>query len=177
MSTNVMLVFVLMAIAIISLAALSLDYSHKISLLREDVKRLESSQVLLMVPDEQAKPIADWLASHPDQTKALLKLATPGEQKQITLGPESEPSNAVPPLLENNTKPENPTSIEQTPNAEQTLSPLAPKTSADVSANSHVTDTLGQTAEQPITISESADGVKVISLPNGGIRITTREAD
>ncbi len=172
-----MLVFVLMAIAIISLAALSLDYSYKISLLREDVKRLESSQVLLMVPDEQAKPIADWLASHPDQTKALLKLATPGEPKQITLGPESEPNSAVPPLLEKNTKSADPASLSQTPNTGQILSPLAPKTSADPSSNFQVTDTIGQTAEQPIIISESADGVKVISLPNGGIRITTREAD
>lgn len=43
---------VLMVITIICLGALSLDYRHKIKLLHEDVQRLESTQVLLMVPDE-----------------------------------------------------------------------------------------------------------------------------
>lgn len=83
MSTNVVLIMVLMVITIICLGALSLDYRHKIKLLHEDVQRLESTQVLLMVPDEQAEAIATWLATHPDQTQAMLKLASPGEQKQL----------------------------------------------------------------------------------------------
>lgn len=98
MSTNSVLIILLMGIAILVLGALSLDYKRKNSLLQADVKRLESTQVLLMVPDEQAEAIATWLASHPDQTKAMLQLAAPGEQKAVAIGPEPV-QNSIPPLL------------------------------------------------------------------------------
>lgn len=144
MSTNVVLIMVLMVITIICLGALSLDYRHKIKLLHEDVQRLESTQVLLMVPDEQAEAIATWLATHPDQTQAMLKLASPGEQKAVTVDLNAEPSSinlALPP---------------------KSTEPSTGKVNTDV---------------VPAVVSENADGVKVISLPNGGIRVTTREGD
>ncbi|MGR3970798.1 membrane anchored protein in chemotaxis locus [Shewanella sp. 1180_01] len=173
MSTNSVLIILLMAIAILCLGALSLDYRHKNSLLREDIKRLESTQVLLMVPDEQAEAIATWLASHPEQTKAMLQLAAPGEQKAVAIGPEST-QISVPPLLGKqsaamdtakdnaNQQPLVPTLL-QTPEAEAevkaAISPIEPKNAQML----------------PVVISENADGVKVISLPNGGIRVTTRK--
>lgn len=164
-STNVVLIMVLMGIAIVCLGALSLDYHIKISLLRDEVKRLESTQVLLMVPDEQAEAIATWLASHPDQTKAMLKLASPGEQKAVTLGPETltAPEDNIPPLLD---KPLD-KSLEKSSEQNQTQTPLMPEQS----------NTTNSTGTVPVIISENADGVKIISLPNGGIRVTTREGD
>ena len=167
MSTNSVLIILLMAIAILCLGALSLDYRHKNSLLREDIKRLESTQVLLMVPDEQAEAIATWLASHPDQTKAMLQLAAPGEQKAVAIGPEST-QIVIPHLLgkqsaakhKANLQPLVPTLL-QTPEAEvkAATSPIEPNKAQML----------------PVVISENADGVKVISLPNGGIRVTTRK--
>jgi len=160
-STNIVLIMVLMGIAIVCLGALSLDYHRKISLLRDDVKRLESSQVLLMVPDEQAEAIATWLASHPDQTKAMLKLASPGEQKAVTLGPETltAPEDNIPPLLDK--------SLDKSPEHNQIQTPLMPEQPNTTNGSGPV----------PVIISENADGVKIISLPNGGIRVTTREGD
>lgn len=160
-STNVVLIMVLMGIAIVCLGALSLDYHRKINLLRDEVKRLESTQVLLMVPDEQAEAIATWLASHPDQTKAMLKLASPGEQKAVTLGPETvtTPEDNIPPLLDK--------SLDKSSEQNQTQTPLMPEQS----------NTINSTGTVPVIISENADGVKIISLPNGGIRVTTREGD
>lgn len=164
-STNVVLIMVLMGIAIVCLGALSLDYHRKISLLRDEVKRLESTQVLLMVPDEQAEAIATWLASHPDQTKAMLKLASPGEQKAVTLGPETltAPEDNIPPLLDKALD----KSLDKSSEQNQTQTPLMPEQS----------NTANSTGTVPVIISENADGVKIISLPNGGIRVTTREGD
>lgn len=176
-STNVVLIMILMGIAIVCLGALSLDYHRKISLLRDEVKRLESTQVLLMVPDEQAEAIATWLASHPDQTKAMLKLASPGEQKAVTLGPETltAPEDNIPPLLDKSLdkaldkpldKPLD-NSSDKSSEQNQTQTPLMPEQS----------NTTKSTGTVPVIISENADGVKIISLPNGGIRVTTREGD
>lgn len=162
-STNIVLIMVLMGIAIVCLGALSLDYHRKISLLRDDIKRLESTQVLLMVPDEQAEAIATWLASHPDQTKAMLKLASPGEQKAVTLGPETlkVPENSIPPLLD-----KSPT-MDKSSEQKQIQTPLMPEQPNTTNGSGAV----------PVIISENADGVKIISLPDGGIRVTTREGD
>ncbi|MFB2637801.1 membrane anchored protein in chemotaxis locus [Shewanella bicestrii] len=170
MSTNIVLIIVLMAIAILCLGALSLDYHRKITALRDDVKRLESTQILLMVPDEQAEAIASWLASHPDQTKAMLKLASPGEQKAVTLGPEafSASDAKIPPTLE---KP-----VEDKPSQQQTAVDPVPE-SLRSEALSAATEAQPQSSNVPVVISENADGVKVISLPNGGIRVTTREGE
>lgn len=166
-STNVVLIMVLMGIAIVCLGALSLDYHRKISLLRDEVKRLESTQVLLMVPDEQAEAIATWLASHPDQTKAMLKLASPGEQKAVTLGPETltAPEDNIPPLLDKSLD-KSPT-MDKSSEQNQTQTPLMLEQPNTTNGSGTV----------PVIISENADGVKIISLPNGGIRVTTREGD
>ena len=172
MSTNVVLIMVLMGIAIICLGALSLDYHRKISILRNDVKRLESTQILLMVPDEQAEAIANWLASHPDQTKAMLKLAKPGEQNAVTLGPEVAPAKVeVPPLLDKTP------AVDKSAEQSQPQAPLAPQLPQVEALPSSPSNTNTDPGNIPVVISENADGVKVISLPNGGIRVTTREGE
>lgn len=164
MSTNIVLTMLLMGIAIVCLGALSLDYHRKISLLRDDVKRLESTQVLLMVPDEQAEAIATWLASHPDQTKAMVKLASLGQQKAVTLGPETLKAQAdnIAPLLDKSldTSP----TMDKSSELNQTQAQLMPEQA----------NTTHGAGAVPVIISKNADGVKIISLPNGGIRVTTR---
>lgn len=183
LSTNVVLIMVLMAIAIICLGVLSLDYRHKINLLHEDVKRLESTQVLLMVPDEHAEVIATWLATHPDQTQAMLKLASPGEQKAVTLGFDTSQSadvaqkeqGNIPPLLDNAPV------TEKSPNTDVVQTPFmsepSPLNLALPSKSDEQPNTKVSVEVVPVVVSENADGVKVISLPNGGIRVTTREGD
>lgn len=171
-STNVVLIMVLMGIAIVCLGALSFDYHRKNVKLRADVKRLESTQVMLMVPDEQAQVIADWLATHPEQTKAMLKMVAPGEHKAVTLGPEASVANGenIPPLLE------------QVPDTGKQLlpepQPAAPLAIQRLQTESTVaTEPRQGSTKIPVVITENADGVKVISLPNGGIRVTTREEE
>lgn len=169
LSTNVVLIMVLMSIAIVCLGALSFDYHRKILKLRSDVKRLESTQIMLMVPDEQAQAIADWLASHPEQTKAMLKMAEPGVQTAVTLGPQAAFSSAeVPSLLDraSNGNAKAQAQMDSVPDA------LRSETAPSVSR-----DSVQPLDNAPVVISENADGVKVISLPNGGIRVTTREGE
>jgi hypothetical protein len=169
------LIMLLMGIAIVSLGALNLDYRHKSIGLREEVKRLQASQVLLMVPDEQAELIATWLASHPDQTKAMLQLAAPGEHKAVTIGPEvldTVPKNDVPPLLDRHHS----VTIESTESFSVPELLQAPMDDAQNVIQNTIAPT--QNAKMlPVVISENAEGVKVISLPNGGIRVTTREGE
>lgn len=171
MSTNSVLIILLMGIAILVLGALSLDYRRKNSLLQADVKRLESTQVLLMVPDEQAEAIATWLASHPDQTKAMLQLASPGEQKAVAIGPVLV-QHSLPPLLGEQDA-EIHTAKEIT-NPESSIPQQLQAPEHDIKAASQAIAPKNS-AMLPVVISENAEGVKVISLPNGGIRVTTRE--
>ncbi|WP_227006708.1 membrane anchored protein in chemotaxis locus [Shewanella donghaensis] len=133
MSTQQMLVVFLLVIAVISFASLYFDSAKKMRDLQFQVEQLKSSQVLLMVPDDQAADIAAWLTKHPDKTKALAQKAANGEQITLTLGPgvSSNTNEVSPPMLET------------------------------------VND----------TVIENTQGVKVIPLPHGGIRVTTRETD
>lgn len=159
MSTNVVLMFVLMGIAIVSLGALALDYRNKVRLLEDAVTRLESSQILLMVPDAQADAIAGWLISHPEQTQALLTSAKPGQQNTVTLAPQQVTAPLSNDIITGQNKAE--LSREMLEPAGQAHPKLPSKGmgKADVSS----------------VISVDADGVKVIRLPSGGIRVTTRE--
>jgi hypothetical protein len=139
------LVMFLLTIAVIFFAGLYFDTLRKKELLEADVARLESTQVLLMVPDEQAEDIANWLKQHPDQTDAIIEFASSNNSdtnnKSVVLGPDVQ--------------------------SEKTDSTAATK----LEANNI------KSLQSDVIISENEDGVKVISLPNGGIRVTTRELD
>ncbi|MGL4713104.1 MAG: membrane anchored protein in chemotaxis locus [Shewanella sp.] len=172
MSTNSVLIMLLMGITILVLGALSLDYRRKNSLLQAEVKRLESSQVLLMVPDEQAEAIATWLSSHPDQTKVMLQLASPGERKAVEIGP-NVPLN-VPPLLDKQSAVGDNDTTKHHAEQEFSIPTHLQVPAARVNSASMLTEPKNA-AMLPVVISENADGVKVISLPNGGIRVTTRK--
>jgi hypothetical protein len=116
LKTKQMLGLFLSFIMIFVLAGLYIDAHQKVTLLQQDVARLTASQVLLMVPEEQAANIADWLTMHPEQTQAI----------------------------------------------------IVDKVKFDI-------DTPAKWKDQEIVMSENDQGVKVIRLPNGGIRVTTRD--
>lgn len=124
-------------IAIVVLGSLYADSHRKMILLSKEIEQLKASQVLLMVPEEQAENIANWLLTHPEQTQAMITKTDKDEAKSVFIGPGAEAAS------------------------HDKLSP---------SADSSQTLPL-----QEVIVSENAQGVKVISLPNGGIRVTTRE--
>ncbi|GAB1072150.1 hypothetical protein AYI83_13355 [Shewanella algae] len=137
----------LFLVALVVVAALYWDLRQKNRQLSEKVAQLESSQVLLMVPDEQAAIIADWMSRHPQQTASLLDVIRP----KVTSG----------------TEPEAPTSTKLS------VSPgdISPeRTQGEAGATVPLP---AQTEDARVT--ELENGVKVIRLPHGGIRVTTRE--
>ncbi|QSX39663.1 membrane anchored protein in chemotaxis locus [Shewanella cyperi] len=135
----------LLGLALVAVLALYLDVQRKNRVLQQEIQRLQNSQVLLMVPDAQAEAIAEWLSRHPDATDVIIRDARKQQQQDPAAGTSSQPQEQLP------------------------LSPLKP-----VSDLPH-TDEPDAPSLQPVVVSESADGVKVINLPHGGIRVTTRE--
>lgn len=141
LQTKQMLGFFLSFIAIVVLAGLYIDAHQKVTLLEQDVARLTASQVLLMVPDDQAANIANWLTQHPEQTQAIIASAGNKQPQSVLFGP-------------------------------GTLDD-APFT--DIDKVEHDADVAAEQIDQEVIVSEDAQGVKVIRLPNGGIRVTTRD--
>nr|WP_303648362.1 membrane anchored protein in chemotaxis locus [Shewanella metallivivens] len=135
-----MLILFLCCITIIVLASLYVDSRRKMALMTQEIEQLKSSQVLLMVPEEQAANIASWLSQHPEQTQAIIETGTQDEAQSVLIGPGV-----------NNAAESQDSHLLQSPDSAQTF----------------------QTQE--VIVSENAQGVKVISLPNGGIRVTTRD--
>ncbi|MFV7666746.1 membrane anchored protein in chemotaxis locus [Shewanella algae] len=137
----------LFLVALVVVAALYWDLRQKNRQLSEKVAQLESSQVLLMVPDEQAAIIADWMSSHPQQTASLLDVIRP----KVTSGTEPEAQTS--------------TKLSVSPGD---ISPE--RTRGEAGATVPLP---AQTEDARVT--ELENGVKVIRLPHGGIRVTTRE--
>ena len=86
-SIYMMLLLFLLLISTIVAGSLYLDMRHKNSLLEARIDLLEKSQVLLMVPDDQAQALADWMATNPEITQTLIKQAKPGAQTHVEIGP------------------------------------------------------------------------------------------
>lgn len=137
----------LFLVALVVVAALYWDLRQKNRQLSEKVAQLESSQVLLMVPDEQAAIIADWMSRHPQQTASLLDVIRP----KMTSGTEPEAQTS--------------TKLSVSPGD---ISPE--RTQGEAGATVPLP---AQTEDARVT--ELENGVKVIRLPHGGIRVTTRE--
>ncbi|MGX2963635.1 membrane anchored protein in chemotaxis locus [Shewanella sp. FeAMO] len=137
----------LFLVALVVVAALYWDLRQKNRQLSEKVAQLESSQVLLMVPDEQAAIIADWMSRHPQQTASLLDVIRP----KVTSGTGPEA-----PTSANLSVPPGDISPERTPGEVGAAVPLPAQT-------------------EDTRVTELENGVKVIRLPHGGIRVTTRE--
>jgi hypothetical protein len=169
----------LLTVCTLCLALLCLSLQQKNSALSAEVKRLSASQILLMVPEEQAKPIADWLATHPDETQSLLDRVHPSagqmplvkvdgtkltqdsaldalsrQRAEATAG--DAPVNALLPMVLDHE------SLQLGPDQE-------------MSAEMHEDPALNLATTHPVIQTENKQGIKVIVLPHGGIRVTTRD--
>jgi len=213
MNTFSILIIFLLSIGVFVTTSLYFDVRHKNELLLSEVERLQSSQVLLMVPDEQAEVVAKWMAEHPKATQALLSHAKPQQEVKVTVGPgvdvseagahktsQDKPRTAAQTDQDDIVVPENiarftnknidePATDGNSINEVTDLSSLSSEESSDVpdtelalalDSGGIKSEADGSKVEKelvavPLTISENEDGVKVISLPHGGIRVTTRE--
>jgi len=213
MNTFSILIIFLLSIGVFVTTSLYFDVRHKNELLLSEVERLQSSQVLLMVPDEQAEVVAKWMAEHPKATQALLSHAKPQQEVKVTVGPGVDVSEAgahktsqdklrtaaqtdqddivVPESIARftNKNIDEPATDGNSINEVTDLSSLSSEESSDVpdtelalalDSGGIKSEADGSKVEKelvavPLTISENEDGVKVISLPHGGIRVTTRE--
>ncbi|MCJ8303686.1 hypothetical protein [Shewanella sp.] len=214
LSTSFVLIIFLLSLAVFVLSSLYLEARHKNELLLLDVERLQQSQVLLMVPDEQAQALATWMAQHPEATQTLVSQVKQGEKVTLEVGPgvnttDVQTASAVASPLalvdEGNTQVSVSLALEHVPLRHAPLAPVDPvplKQSAEPSDGTHkqpqvrveqaisliandlslddVSETLSNVAEtmpkaKASTLSVDEDGVKVISLPHGGIRVTTRD--
>ena len=82
----------LITTAFLSVTALYFDLRMKHTELQQQVETLKASQVLLVVPDEQAKALSEWLNSHPESIDSLVKQGQRNAQpeKQSEAEPASE---------------------------------------------------------------------------------------
>ena len=117
--------------------------------LRSQVAELKASQVMLMVPDDQAQQLSDWLGKNPDQVDELIDMA---RQKE-SLSVEIEPDTDIILAGENQSD-------------SSVTSQIPPQGEVSVQRVSGQGDTLESVNDK---------GIKVIRLPHGGIRVTTRE--
>jgi hypothetical protein len=141
LQTKQKLGFFLSFIAIVVLAGLYIDAHQKVASLQQDVARLTASQVLLMVPEDQAANIADWLTMHPEQTQAIIASAGKEHAQSALFGPGALDGGQL----------------------------------IEVDKLKYDIDPPAKWQDQGVVMSENDQGVKVIRLPNGGIRVTTRD--
>ncbi|QYJ85028.1 hypothetical protein K0I73_12410 [Shewanella mesophila] len=189
-SIYMVLVLFLLLISTIVAGSLYLDMRHKNSLLEARIDQLEKSQVLLMVSDDQAQALADWMAKNPEVTQTLIKQAKPGVQTSVEIGPgvvSNEiqiESHADENLNVSISSDINRATSDDKQNVNDIVIPMRASVSDDVvdSAQIDQSDLAADGLKvdehskiEVIKLSEDKDGVKVISLPHGGIRVTTRE--
>ncbi|GIU36226.1 hypothetical protein L2719_19505 [Shewanella schlegeliana] len=213
MNTLSLLVMFLLSIATFTFGSLYFEQLHKIKSLSAEVKQLKDSQVLLMVPDEQAEVMANWMANNPHFVQSFVDKAKQGESTVLPIGPgiQQTPTNQSQSAKGNHLQmsdssdeldPESePESRAQLSGAKVNSAPTGtlsqkstihksqsePMQNNKAMTNSKpeqtksiskvVTNTSNRLPQKSVTLTETADGVKLISLPHGGIRVTTREPD
>ncbi len=193
-NTFSIVVILLLSVAVFTLTSLYLEIRHKNELLVLEVERLEGTQVLLMVPDEQAEVVAKWMSDNPEATKAMLTQAKPQQEVKVSFGPDNEEQEQSPHQLDQIDKinqpikkAEMPERIEANPESRVVESavevPIPINASVqssemqDVKAIKNDNNVTRKGYLEAQTVSENDQGVKVIVLPHGGIRVTTRELD
>ncbi|NRD73365.1 hypothetical protein HQQ94_08935 [Shewanella sp. VB17] len=198
LNTFSIVVILLLSVAVFVLTLLYLDVWRKNTLLALDIERLESSQVLLMVPDEHAEAVAKWMSENPEATKKLLVQAQPKQKIKVNFGPDTGLEkdhvglfnqaqnsdrlateieifdelklNANDELLMSNSG--NKDDISILLQGSEAVSKLSIVNVNNIDKSVDAKQVIGAH-----TVSENAEGVKIIVLPHGGIRVTTREND
>lgn len=175
MSTLSLLLLFLLSITSFAFGSLYFEAQHKVKLLSAEVKQLQSSQVLLMVADEQAEVVAKWMQNNPHFVQPAIDKAKQGGSQALAIGPGG---TERPPIIPNTVSK---AQVGDNPK----VAPVPVKAiarEADVVEN-HKKRPLkekpvNQVPVRPksaVTLEETDDGVKLISLPHGGVRVTTRD--
>lgn len=167
--TALWLTIFLLGVAVVVFAGLFFDTLNKNRLLDEEVQTLQKSQVLLMVPDDQAEAIANWLASNPEQTQSLLQHAQTGQQTSVQL----DTDGSLKSIDESKSRTEKSAGAPLLADSQQVIPEDGNGNATKQSNNQVKRDT--QPLLEPKIVSDSKGDVKVITLPHGGIRVTTRE--
>ena len=191
-NTLLLLAIFLLSVTAFSFGSLYFDSQHKVKVLTAEVNELTKSQVLLMVPDEQAAVMANWMANNPEFVQGFVDKARKGEATVLPIGPGAA-REVVDSKALNQQKAQHaaqssaPVAREGYFNgSEQAIDKLVeseaddlkPSTvSKDIKSQIAANDAVNQHPAQAVTVLESDDGVKLIRLPHGGVRVTTREPD
>lgn len=210
-NTLVLLLMFLLSIASFTFGSLYFESLHKNKLLTNEVQNLKNSQVLLMVPDEQAEVMANWMAENPHFVRSFVDNAKQGESTILPIGPgaqQQSSSQAVSlkssDLVVDESKAESgsrqePVKVNSLLEPEQKKAPNNVIANAEQQAVVSERDITAGLSDKPeerntpsnmnaafsskrvpkhaVTLTETPDGVKLISLPHGGIRVTTREPE
>lgn len=147
-----LLIFLLVLTCVVFIS-LYLELRYKNEQLVDKIEQLSQQQVLLMVPQQYAEQMSNWMSNHPEQTQALINLAKPnGKEHSIDGSNEQLLAEAV--VKNSDNSPE----ITRLTKLNELEGPSH--------SDSMLEDNNGDVVLQ---------GVKVITLPHGGIRVTTRE--
>lgn len=213
MSTLSLLLTFLLSITTFTFGSLYFEQVHKVKSLSAEVKQLKQSQVLLMVPDEQAEAMANWMANNPHFVQSFVDKAKQGESTVLPIGPgiqqkqsdqektkglmmpdagsaskselepKPKPKHKQAPESSNRLTPAkvNPASsgalAKMTSTANASPEPLAEREAVPEHAGLIKFSSKERAPKKAVTLTETAEGVKLISLPHGGIRVTTREPE
>ena len=143
----------LLIVLVLALATIAWQYFDKSRKLQQQVAKLQASQVMLMVPKEQAATIANWMQQHPQQTASLLDVIKP-----IAEGTMSQQQALQ---AEKSTSLEN-----RLPSGQASLlKPPAKQTQGE-------RDAAKQDAKPKAS---EIDGMTVVPTEHGGVIITTRD--
>ncbi|ACJ28327.1 Conserved hypothetical protein [Shewanella piezotolerans WP3] len=207
-NTASLLVMFLLSIAAFVLGSLYFELRYKNQLLQDEVAELKESQILFMVPDEQAEVMANWMAENPVFVQSFVARARAGELTSMPIG-----DGSVEQLIQSSTTQANQAEAENgvaadkniintevgqlaIDSAESTVplvdnrllrqddsSSVEPVQATALQKDSSVTEhvpneivpeTIYSFPDQAQMLNITEEGVKLISLPHGGIRITTR---
>ena len=207
-NTVSLLVMFLLSIATFVLGSLYFELRYKNQLLLDQVAELKESQILFMVPDEQAEVMANWMAENPVFVQSFVARARAGELTSMPIGDGSvEQLSQSPTTQSNQTEPENDVTADNNID-NTTVSPLAidseglalpsrdnrllqqddssrvdkiqetvlleDSSTAQYVPTEIVPKTIYTLPDEAQMLNITEEGVKLISLPHGGIRITTR---
>jgi hypothetical protein len=85
-NTVSLLLMFLLSVAVFTFGSLYFELRYKHQLLVDEVAQLKDSQILFMVPDEQAEVMAKWMADNPVVVQSFAERARKGEITTMPIG-------------------------------------------------------------------------------------------
>ena len=207
-NTVSLLVMFLLSLATFVLGSLYFELRYKNQLLLDQVAELKDSQILFMVPDEQAEVMANWMAENPVLVQSFVARARAGEitsmpigdgsieqltQSSTTQSDQAKPKNGVTADKSIDNTAADPLTIDSedvvvpasdnrllqqddspSVDTEQATVLIEDSSAAKYDASEIIPETIYTLPDKAQMLNITEEGVKLISLPHGGIRITTR---